>query len=881
MIELAAVSIQEDDENGGGPPDHAGGSGGGPPDHAGPPNDNAGSHAWVGVAPAAIEDETNPTLELVAGQEHTVEWTNEDGDPHNFVIEDANGKKLLKSKVLTKKGATQTVEFTATEEMAEYYCQPHRHDMRGTIELGDPSASFEVSDLTPTEATVEQGDTLNVSATITNTSGSEGTQEITLLIDDNTVASQDLTLAGDDSATVAFENIETGGLDPAEHTHTVATADDEASGTLIVEEQVRWNRDLDVSRNPEKATNWDNYEVSTVLSTGTLASEYDLQDGEEGEWMQMAVDPEDRIWVITRGAPFVSDGDGYAEVAWVDPASGEHQLALELPVIFSGAEIADSGETGKTRELGGQGIAIDPDFEENGYVYLMYHPSSENLEEVDNPYHDEIFYANTLVSRFEMADDGTLDPDSEQVVFKLPEQYNTCCHHGCYITFGKGREFYISTGDNSNNVGNPDELVNWFMGDERQEIVNGRPGPVADAQRTSGNTADKRGKIHRIILNEDGSYDIPGGNLKEHWEAETGESYSEEKFLPEIYVMGLRNPFTITHDSHTDYLWTAHYGNDGDSINELGATGFGDYHLWCDPGNAGYPWFRAYYPYRDYDFETGEVGQPFWPDNLRNDSVNNTGITNIPNVTPALLWHPQSFTDFENITGIHPWLDTPRPGEITYPEFESGGSADVGAIYRYSGDYGENALDPYFDGKPFITRPSNSGVTRYVTFNDDGSIEFDEFLPDDDTISAAYDMKILSDGRLAIMGMYSGLHVVDYQGDGDDGDDGGGEGLEPGTTIELGGKISEWVGQAPSSIGESNPTLTLHEGESYTVTWENLDGVIHDFVLLDSEGSELQGTEDVTERGETATLEFTATSEMAEYYCSYHANTMRGTIEIV
>lgn len=46
---------------------------------------------WEGVAPSEIEGETNPTLTLVAGEEYTVTWTNEDGQPHNFVIEDEEG----------------------------------------------------------------------------------------------------------------------------------------------------------------------------------------------------------------------------------------------------------------------------------------------------------------------------------------------------------------------------------------------------------------------------------------------------------------------------------------------------------------------------------------------------------------------------------------------------------------------------------------------------------------------------------------------------------------------------------------------------------------------------------------------------------------------
>jgi len=54
--------------------------------------------------------------------------------------------------------------------------------------------------------------------------------------------------------------------------------------------------------------------------------------------------------------------------------------------------------------------------------------------------------------------------------------------------------------------------------------------------------------------------------------------------------------------------------------------------------------------------------------------------------------------------------------------------------------------------------------------------------------------------------------------------------------IELGGETAGWVGQAPSDIeGETNPTLELEEGQTYVVTWENLDGLQHDFVLLDSE----------------------------------------------
>ena len=102
-----------------------------------------------------------------------------------------------------------------------------------------------------------------------------------------------------------------------------------------------------------------------------------------------------------------------------------------------------------------------------------------------------------------------------------------------------------------------------------------------------------------------------------------------------------------------------------------------------------------------------------------------------------------------------------------------------------------------------------------------------------------------------------------------------------GADFELGGQISGWVGQAPSSIeGNTNPTLSLQAGETYQLTWENLDGVGHNFIIENNEGNELVGTEIMNEQGETLTLEFTATTEMAEYYCSPHPSTMRGSIEV-
>ncbi|WP_330632976.1 PVC-type heme-binding CxxCH protein [Halocatena halophila] len=103
----------------------------GPPSHAAKP-----THVWKGISPDQIRGTINPTLTLVPGETYTIKWTNTDGKPHNMVIADESGKKLQKSSVEPHEGTTQAVEFTASEEMATYYSQPNRHNMRGSIEFG-------------------------------------------------------------------------------------------------------------------------------------------------------------------------------------------------------------------------------------------------------------------------------------------------------------------------------------------------------------------------------------------------------------------------------------------------------------------------------------------------------------------------------------------------------------------------------------------------------------------------------------------------------------------------------------------------------------------------------------------------------------------------
>lgn len=93
----------------------------------------AKTEGWVGRVPSAIDGETNPTLQPVVGQTYTVVIENLDGVPHDFVVEDGSGNKVVESEDADSKGDTTSVTFEATAAMTTYYCSYHPTSMRGDV----------------------------------------------------------------------------------------------------------------------------------------------------------------------------------------------------------------------------------------------------------------------------------------------------------------------------------------------------------------------------------------------------------------------------------------------------------------------------------------------------------------------------------------------------------------------------------------------------------------------------------------------------------------------------------------------------------------------------------------------------------------------------
>ncbi|HEY8371949.1 MAG TPA: PQQ-dependent sugar dehydrogenase [Pseudonocardiaceae bacterium] len=418
-----------------------------------------------------------------------------------------------------------------------------------------------------------------------------------------------------------------------------------------------------------------------------------------GEPMALAVAPDGRV--------LMTDRRGVVRI--FDPTTHNVTVAGQIPVY--------TGE-----EDGLQGIALDPDFVDNHWVYVYYSPAGTEPKNV--------------LARFRL-EGNTLDMSSEQRILEVPTQRDLCCHVGGDIDFDAEGNLYLSTGDNTNS---------WAS--DGYTPIDERPGREPfDAQRTSANTNDLRGKLLRIKVNEDGSYSIPEGNLFPPGTPQT---------RPEIYYMGLRNPFRFAVDQKTGWVWMGVVGPDASEDNpDRGPRQYEELLLITQPGNSGWPYCIADdIPYRDYDFATGESGPPFDCDNLVNDSPNNTGLRQIPPADEPLIWYPYACFD------KFPQIDCP-----------GGGTAMGGPVYRYDPDLdSETKFPPEFDGAEFFYEYSR-GFVKTVRVDEAGNlVSIDPFLPELD-FDQPMDLEFGPEGSLYVLeygggfftpGPNAGLYRIDY-----------------------------------------------------------------------------------------------------------------------
>jgi cytochrome c len=385
-----------------------------------------------------------------------------------------------------------------------------------------------------------------------------------------------------------------------------------------------------------------------------------------GEPMSLAVLPDNRVLHTARTG----------EVRIHDPRTGLNVLAADVPVY-------------EHDEEGLQGIAIDPDFARNKWVYLYYSPplntptddpATPDVNEGDAPFEgteaDWAPFRGVLrLSRFKLAGE-TLQLGTEQRIIDVPVDRGICCHVGGQIDFDRGGNLYLSTGDDSN----PFESDGYAPIDERANRH-----PAFDAQRTSANTNDLRGKLLRIRVKSGGGYTVPPGNLFRP---------GTPKTRPEIYAMGLRNPFRFDVDPDTNEVYMADYSPDADVADPArGPAGQGRWMVIDRPANYGWPYCATPdLPYVDYDFATGASGAPFDCRRPVNESPRNTGLTRLPPVAePEVAYSYGPSAEFPELGtgGIGPMagpayeFDSRSRSRVKWPEYYE----EKPLFYEWTRDY--------------------------------------------------------------------------------------------------------------------------------------------------------------------------------------------------
>ncbi|TWU06257.1 PQQ-dependent sugar dehydrogenase [Stieleria varia] len=186
---------------------------------------------------------------------------------------------------------------------------------------------------------------------------------------------------------------------------------------------------------------------------------------------------------------------------------------VEAPMFLDLRDQVYDWKNRGANEQGLLGLAMHPSFKDNGKFYVYYtHKDGQR----------------SIVSQFKVSADNPLaaDPASELVLMDIPQPYAN--HNGGSIEFGPDGFLYIALGD----------------GGDRND-------PKAAGQDLSA----LLGSILRIDVDHpaDGKpYGIPSDNP----------FVKNPDACPEIYAMGVRNPWRIAFDKKTGDLWMGDVGQE-------------------------------------------------------------------------------------------------------------------------------------------------------------------------------------------------------------------------------------------------------------------------------------------------------------------------------
>jgi glucose/arabinose dehydrogenase len=174
------------------------------------------------------------------------------------------------------------------------------------------------------------------------------------------------------------------------------------------------------------------------------------------------------------------------------------------PFLDLADHVATDGERGLL------GLAFHPDYESNGRLFVQYTRVADGA---------------VIVAEFSRSADGEfLDPASERVLLSVP--HPTAYHNGGQLAFGPDGYLYVGIGDG---------------------------GSLGDSPSNAQDPSVLLGKVLRIDVDAPADqgmgYAIPPDN-----------PFADGGGAPEVYLVGLRNPWRFSFDVEADALWVVDVG---------------------------------------------------------------------------------------------------------------------------------------------------------------------------------------------------------------------------------------------------------------------------------------------------------------------------------
>jgi glucose/arabinose dehydrogenase len=237
------------------------------------------------------------------------------------------------------------------------------------------------------------------------------------------------------------------------------------------------------------------------------------------DWPEIEL--EERWTGLSRPVQMTHAGDGSGRLFVVEQA-GRIRLIddgelVATPFLDISDRVSCCGERGLL------GLAFPPGYSSKGYFYVNYTGAS----------------GDTVVARFLVTGDpSAADAGSEEVILTIDQPYSN--HNGGQLAFGPDGYLYIGTGDG---------------------------GSGGDPQNNAQDRLSLLGKILRIdVESGSGPYAIPEGN-----------PFADvDDAQPEIWALGLRNPWRFSFDTETGDLFIADVGQgDYEEINVQPAASTG------------------------------------------------------------------------------------------------------------------------------------------------------------------------------------------------------------------------------------------------------------------------------------------------------------------